>query len=413
MTKPIIVIGAGMVGVSTALWLQRAGRRVILMDRGKPGMGASYGNAGLIAQWAVVPINTPSIWKDAPKYLLNPNSPLFLKWTHLPKMLPWIAKFMSNANPVDTDRMVNALIPLLTDAVDQHKSLVSDTPLEHWISNSKFSYSYPTCADFKHDAFSWDMKARAGFTPTVLTGNEIQDAEPILGPATGCLAVLEGQGHITNPAGYITQLVAHFKTQGGEFIQAEVKDFIKSNGRITSVETSQTNIPCMHAIITAGIWSKDLMRKLNLEVPLETERGYHVIYKNPSQMPNDPMMITKGKFAVNPMDMGLRCAGIVELGDHHAGPSKQPIALLKRCATEVFPTLKYSGTEEWLGFRPSTPDSIPVIGEIGDSGIYTGFGHQHVGLTAGPKTGRLLAQMITGETPNIDLKPYTPARYLG
>ena len=141
MTKPIIVIGAGMVGVSTALWLQRAGRRVILMDRGKPGMGASYGNAGLIAQWAVVPVNTPSIWKDAPKYLLNPNSPLFLKWTHLPKMLPWIAKFLSNANPVDTDRMVNALIPLLTDAVDQHKSLVSDTPLEHWISNSKFSYS--------------------------------------------------------------------------------------------------------------------------------------------------------------------------------------------------------------------------------------------------------------------------------
>ena len=413
MTKPIIVIGAGMVGVSTALWLQRAGRRVILMDRGKPGMGASYGNAGLIAQWAVVPVNTPSIWKDAPKYLPNPNSPLFLKWTHLPKMLPWIAKFLSNANPVDTDRMVNALIPLLTDAVDQHKSLVSDTPLEHWISTSKFSYSYPTCADFEHDAFSWDMKACAGFTPTVLTGNEIQDAEPILGPATGCLAVLEGQGHITNPSGYITQLGAHFMTQGGEFIQAEVKDFIKSNGHITSVETSQTNIPCMHAVITAGIWSKDLMRKLNLEVPLETERGYHVIYKNPSQMPNDPMMITKGKFAVNPMDMGLRCAGIVELGDHHAGPSKQPIALLKRCATEVFPTLKYSGTEEWLGFRPSTPDSIPVIGEIGNSGIYTGFGHQHVGLTAGPKTGRLLAQMITGEAPNIDLKPYTPARYLG
>jgi D-amino-acid dehydrogenase len=413
MTKPIIVIGAGMVGVSTALWLQRAGHRVILMDRGKPGMGASYGNAGLIAQWAVVPVNTPSLWKDAPKYLLNPNSPLFLKWTHLPKMLPWIAKFMSNANPADTDRMVNALIPLLSDAVDQHKSLVRDTPLEHWVSNSKFSYAYPTRADFEHDAFGWDMKARAGFTPTVLTGNEVQYAEPILGPAIGCLAVLDGQGHITNPAGYITELVAHFTAQGGEFIQAEVKDLTKTNGRITSVETSQTSIPCTHAVITAGIWSKDLMRKLGLSVPLETERGYHVIYKNPSQMPNDPMMITKGKFAVNPMDMGLRCAGTVELGDHHAGPSKQPIALLKRFAAEIFPTLTYSETEDWLGFRPSTPDSVPLIGEIGNSGIYAGFGHQHVGLTAGPRTGRLLAQMITGDVPNIDTEPYAPARYLG
>ena len=129
-------------------------------------------------------------------------------------------------------------------------------------------------------------------------------------------------------------------------------------------------------------------------------------------MPNDPIMITKGKFAVNPMDMGLRCAGTVELGDHHTGPSQQPITLLKRYAAEFFPALKYSETEDWLGFRPSTPDSVPLIGEIGNSGIYAGFGHQHIGLTAGPKTGRLLAQMITGKTPNIDLKPYTPARYL-
>ncbi|WGI22884.1 FAD-binding oxidoreductase [Amylibacter sp. IMCC11727] len=412
MQKPIVVIGAGMVGVSTAIWLQRAGQRVILMDRGKPGMGASYGNAGLIAQWAVVPVNTPSLWKDTPKYLINPNSPLFLKWTHLPKMLPWIAKFMSNANAADAQRMVDNLIPILTDAVDQHKSLVRDTPLEHWITNSKFSYAYPTHADFKHDAYSWDMKRHAGFTPTVLTGKDVQDAEPILGPATGCLAVLEGQGHITNPAQYITEVVAHFTAQGGEFLEAEVQDFTKSNGRITQIETAIGPIECTHAVITAGIWSKDLMRKLGLSIPLETERGYHVIYKNPSQMPDDPMMIAKGKFAVNPMDMGLRCAGTVELGDHHAGPSKQPIKLLKRYAAEVFPALEYSETEEWMGFRPSTPNSTPLIGEIGDTGIFTGFGHQHVGLTAGPKTGRILAQMITGDAPNIDLTPYAPARYL-
>jgi D-amino-acid dehydrogenase len=256
------------------------------------------------------------------------------------------------------------------------------------------------------------MKAKAGFHPTVLTGNQVQDAEPILGPHTQCLAVLEGQGHITNPAQYITELTAHFVDQGGEFIEAEVQDFTKSNGRITQIETASGPIECSHAVITAGIWSKDLMRKLGLNIPLETERGYHVIFETPSQMPNDPMMITHGKFGVNPMEMGLRCAGTVELGDHHAGPSKHPIKLLKRYAAQVFPNLTYSDTTEWLGFRPSTPDSTPLIGEISDTGIYTGFGHQHVGLTAGPKTGRLLAQLITDQTPNIDMEPYTPARYL-
>ncbi len=155
------------------------------------------------------------------------------------------------------------------------------------------------------------------------------------------------------------------------------------------------------------------MKKLGLKVPLETERGYHVVFENPSEMPRNPIMITSGKFGVNPMDMGLRCAGTVELGDHHAGPSNAPIRLLMRHTKEVFPNLTYSGTQEWMGFRPSTPDSLPLIGELGASRIYTGFGHQHVGLTAGPKTGRLIAQLIDGHTPNIDMSPYAPARYLG
>ena len=125
------------------------------------------------------------------------------------------------------------------------------------------------------------------------------------------------------------------------------------------------------------------------------------------------MMITSGKFGVNPMEMGLRCAGTVELGDHHTGPSNAPIKLLMRHTKEVFPNLTYSGTQEWMGFRPSTPDSLPLVGELGTSRIYTGFGHQHVGLTAGPKTGHLIAQLIDGHTPNIDMSPYAPARYLG
>lgn len=409
---PTIVIGAGICGVSTAIWLQRAGHNVILMDKGLPGMGASYGNAGLLAQWAVAPVSSPTLLREAPGYLLNPNSPLFMKWGYLPKLLPWLAKFAAQCTDAATRRIVENQIPLICDSVDQHKSLVRGTALERWVSDSKFSYAYTSRAHFEADAYSWGLKKMAGFEPTVLTGRAVQEAEPILGPSVQCLAVLEGQGHIVNPGQYITELAAHFTHHGGTFIQAEVRDLHKQNGRISHIDTDQGTFACSRAVITAGIWSKELMKKLGLKVPLETERGYHVIFENPSEMPRDPMMITSGKFAVNPMETGLRCAGMVELGDHHAGPSKAPMRLLMRNARAIFPNLTYSGTQEWMGFRPSTPDSVPLIGEIGATGIYTGFGHQHVGLTAGPKTGRLIAQMIDGATPNMDMAPYAPARYL-
>ena len=410
---PIIIIGAGMCGVSTAIWLQRLGHAVILIDKGLPGMGASFGNAGLLAQWAVAPVTSPTLWREASKYLMDPNSPLFMKWSYFPKLIPWLAKFLSHANDAATRRIVSSQIPLVCDAVDQHKSLVRGTDLEHWVTDSKFSYAYRSKAHFDADAYTWGLKKIAGFEPTVITGAEVQGCEPILGPAIQCLAVLEGQGHILNPGQYIAELAKYFTKNGGKFIRAEVLDLHKKDGRISHIDTDKGSFECSHAVITAGIWSKDLMKKLGLKVPLETERGYHVVFENPSEMPRNPMMITSGKFGVNPMDMGLRCAGTVELGDHHAGPSDAPIRFLMKHAKEVFPNLTYSGTQEWMGFRPSTPDSLPLIGELGGSRIYTGFGHQHVGLTAGPKTGRLIAQLIDGHTPNIDMSPYAPARYLG
>lgn len=411
--KPIIVIGAGMCGISTAIWLQRSGHAVVLLDKGAPGSGASFGNAGLLAQWAVAPVTSPTLWRDAPKLLLDPSSPLFMKWSYFPKLLPWLTQFLSHANDAATRRIVSNLIPILGDAVDQHKSLVRGTDLERWVSDSKFSYAYKSKAHFQADAYAWEMKKTAGFVPQVITGADVQDCEPILGSNTGCLAVLEGQGHITNPGAYIVALTDYFVKNGGKFVQAEVRDLQKIDGRIAQVETDQGTFECSCAVITAGIWSKELMKKLGLKVPLETERGYHVIFENPSMLPRNPMMITAGKFGVNPMDMGLRCAGTVELGDHHAGPSKAPVKLLRQFTKDAFPDLTFTGTQEWMGFRPSTPDSVPLIGQLGTSGIYTGFGHQHVGLTAGPKTGRLIAQLINGDTPNIDMSPYAPERYTG
>ncbi len=411
MGLPIVVIGAGICGVSSALWLQRSGHRVILIDKTAPGMGASFGNAGLLAQWAVTPVTTPDLWQALPKYALNPASPLFIKWQYLPKLAPWLWKFLQQANDSSAKAASAALGPILLDAVDQHKALSRGSSAESWIADSQFSYAYRDHKAFQKDRYAWDLKQAAGLVPDVLSGPDVQDAEPALGPAIQCLAILKGQGHILNPLGYVTALAKAFEAQGGVFRQTSVTGFEKQNGRIRSVLTEEGPINCDKAVITAGIWSKDLMGKLGLNIPLETERGYHVMFKNPSQMPRNPMMMTTGKFAVTPMQDGLRCAGTVEFGGIRLGPSKAPIQLLRRRMAEAFPQMTYESSEEWMGFRPSTPDSLPLIGELASSGIYTAFGHQHVGLTAGPKTGRLIADLITGRLPNIDMRPYDPARY--
>ena len=281
MSKPIVVIGAGICGTSCALWLRRSGHEVLLLDKSEPGMGASYGNAGLLAQWALVPVNEPSIWKNIPRYLIDPMGPLFVKWRYLPQLTPWLIAFLKNARSTTSNRTSEALVPLLSDAVEQHKSLTEGTKSQNWIADSKFSYAYRNRTAFEQDATGWAIKSAAGMMPDVLTGSEVQDEEPICGPMIQCLAVLKGQGHILNPHGYVLSLVNAFEEMGGKCRKADVLDFERDGDKLSAVITNTGRIECDKAVLTAGIWSKSLTAKLGLKVPLETERGYHVMYKSP------------------------------------------------------------------------------------------------------------------------------------
>jgi len=410
-SRKIIVIGAGICGLSSAIWLRRAGHEVTLLDRDQPGAGASWGNAGLLAGWGIVPVNTPGLIPTAIRYLRDPNAPLFVQWSYLPRMLPWLWQFMRNANPRDTARMVEGLTPLVGDSVDQHRALVRGTVAEKWLATSDFGYAYDSRAAFDADAFSWRLKREAGHVPEVVTGGAVREVEPMLGPATQCLALLKGYGHIIDPGAYMTDLAKVLEAEGGQVRQASVQDITLDGGRIAQLETDHGPMPCDAAVLAAGIWSKPLMRKLGLRVPLEAERGYHLHFRGPSQMPRHPLMIASGKFAVNPMAHGLRCAGTVELGGITSGPTRAPLDLIRRQTAHVFPDLTYEDAEEWMGFRPSTPDSLPLIGEIGSTGVHAALGHQHIGLTAGPKTGRLVADLLSGKRPNLDLAPYDANRF--
>ena len=411
MTRHVVVIGAGIVGVSTAIWLRRSGADVTLVDRATPGTQASHGNAGVLAACSIIPVTAPGLARNAPSMLMDRDFPLYIRWSYLPRLLPWLRRYMANANDTDTRRIAKGLIPIVSDTIEQHKSLCAELGLSDWIAESDYCFAYHDRAAFDAERYTWALRADAGFVPDVITGRDVHDYEPNLGADITYLAKMKDHGFICDPGGYVQALAKAFTDLGGKIMLAEVKDFDLSGGTVTSVQTTQGAIPCDDVVLATGVWSKPLMQKLGLNVPLESERGYHIMFEGASGGPSNPTMIASGKFVATPMTQGLRCAGIVEFGGLDAGPSKAPFDLLRRQAKQAFPHLTATNEIEWLGHRPAPSDSLPLIGQVGHSRVFTAFGHHHIGLTGGPKTGRLVAGLITGQPTNTDLTAYHPQRF--
>lgn len=411
MPRHVAVIGAGIVGISSAIWLRRTGLDVTVIDRAGPGKGTSHGNAGVLAACSVVPVTVPGLMRKAPGMLLDRDFPLFLRWGYLPRLLPWLRRYMAHANDSDTRRIARGLAPIVSDSVEQHKALCDGLGLDDWVTESDYCYAYPDRAGYDADSYGWALRAEHGFTPQILEGDAVQDYEPTLSPDMRCLAIFGQHGFIRDPGGYVRALAEAFTKTGGKIITAEVQDVDIAGGQVSAVLTDTGRIDCDAALLATGVWSKPLMRKLGVNVPLESERGYHIVFRDAQGGPTRPIMVASGKFVATPMAQGLRCAGIVEFGGLDAGPSDAPLALLRRQAKAAFPALEAVEEIEWLGHRPAPADSLPLIGEIGSSGVFTAFGHHHIGLTGGAKTGRLVAGMIAGQPPNMDMAAYHPQRF--
>jgi D-amino-acid dehydrogenase len=406
------IIGAGIVGVSTAIWLQRQGHEVTLIDRKGPGEGTSYGNGGVLATCAMVPVTGPGLIRKAPGMLFDPNQPLFLKWGYLPKLLPWLVKYLKNANADDTKRIARAIDGVVSDSLAEHQALAKGTPAEKWIVPSDYLYLYKDRSAFEGDAFAWSIRRAHGVVWEELEGEAFRAYDPIFAPDQRFAVRMGDHGRIADPGAYVKALAAHAEAQGARLVTGDVTDIVREGGRVTGVRLKGETLPCDAAVIATGVWSGPLAARLGLKVPLETERGYHVELWEPSAMPRAPTMIAAGKFVATPMEGRLRLAGIVELGGLDAPPSRGPFDLLRRSAKAAMPGLTWKREEEWMGHRPAPADSIPIIGEVpGTQNAYCAFGHHHIGLTAGPKTGRLVAQIVSGQQPNLDLGAYSPARF--
>ncbi|WP_439124637.1 NAD(P)/FAD-dependent oxidoreductase [Marivita sp.] len=412
MPENIIIAGAGIVGVSTGIWLRRfSDAKVTIIDRLPPGEGTSHGNGGVLAACAMVPVTGPGLIRKAPGMLMNPDFPLFLRWGYLPKLLPWLMKYLSNANDADTRRIANGLTTIVADSIDQHKALVSQTDAEAWVVESDYSFAYANRAAFEADAYTWGLRRDAGFEPVLREGEALRTFAPELSSSIGFMATMKDHGHIRDPGGYVKALAAVFEKMGGQIRQSKIEDFELTDDKVTAVLTSDGRQPCDRMILATGVWSKPLMAKLGLSIPIESERGYHIVFENATGGPSHPMMVASGKFVATPMDAGLRCAGVVEFGGLDAEASEAPFNLLRKQAKAAFPNLKYSGEIDWLGHRPAPSDSLPLIGQVRETGIFTAFGHHHIGLTGGPKTGRITAGLVANQPLNTDIAAFDPMRF--
>ncbi|MFK5998931.1 MAG: FAD-binding oxidoreductase [Rhodobacterales bacterium] len=410
MTQKILVIGAGITGVCIAESLRRAGQSVTLIDRVPAGDTAqtSYGNAGLLAREGVGPILDTGIMLQLPKLLLDPNSPVKLRWSYLPRLLPWGLRVLRNGVKDRAHHIVTAMNELIYDTVEQHSTIARGTDAAQYIEKGELTLLYRNKSDFTANKFINDAKKSVGIHWIERDLAQLKERDPALGDAYTFGVAYPDHGWLTDPSAYVSALARHFTQNGGDFLNREVVNI--GTDRVTCAGGAEITGDVI--ILATGAWSKKLAGTFGHNVPLQGERGYHILLKNPSHTPDRPYLVTDNKFGLTPMNAGLRCAGTSEFAPLDAAPSKSPIKLLQKSVRQVYPDLTWDSVETWMGHRPTTIDSLPMLGrtKAAPNVIYA-FGGQHLGLTMGPKVAQIIRDIVLDTPTNINLAPYAVDRF--
>ena len=407
------MVGAGIVGVACAIRLRQDGHDVSLVDRLGPGEATSHGNGGVLASASVVPVTVPGLRRKAVRMALDPSSPLFLRWRHLPRMAPWLLEYLKHCSPEHTRRISQGLALLLAGSLEEHQSLARGSGAAAYIRPSDYVFAYRDRAAFQADAFAWGLRRDAGFAWTEIEGDELRDYDPLVAHGHGFAAILGDHGMIADPGRYVAALAEHLSRLGGRILREEVVGLALEGERVCGLRLASGMLPADDVVIAAGVWSKRLAAELGVRLPLESERGYHIEFDEPTRTLRSPTMFAAQKFVGTPMAGRLRCAGLVEFAGLDAPPSEAPYRLLERRARESFPAdLTHGEMRRWMGHRPATTDSLPVIGAPRRyPNVVFACGHHHVGLTGGPRTGRMVADIVAGRRSNVDFAPYSAERF--
>lgn len=417
--RHVVVIGAGAIGAMSALHALDQGLQVTIVDPGQPGgeHASSYGNAGWLSSHSILPPSEPGVWKKVPGFLADPLGPVSIRWRYLPRTLPWLLRYLlAGSTEARITAAAKSLRTLLAGAAPLHQQIADQAGVAELIELRGLLHVYRSRADFENDARGWRIRRGLGITWQELSAEELRQREPDLDPGYGFGVFINEAGHCRNPGAYIAALVKHACDRGARLNVTKATGFRFDGKRLAAVRTESGEIVCDAAVIAAGAQSKMLAAQAGDNVPLETERGYHAMIEHPEGRPRTPMMIMDRKVIATQTEHGLRVAGQVEIASFDAAPDWRRAEIMRELALQLFPALPRdlpaSRVRYWLGRRPSMPDGLPCIGTATRSAdIIHAFGHGHIGLGTSARTGRVVAQLVVGETPEIDLTPFSAQRF--
>jgi D-amino-acid dehydrogenase len=414
MAENVVIIGAGIVGICTALFLREKGVSVELVDREPPAEGASYGNAGVVSPWSCVPQSLPGLWREAPKWLFNPEGPLTVRLPYLPAFLPWALKFLKAGNEARLPAIADAMNALNSPSVTLYRQLLAGTGSEDLIADSNYVMVYRNQARIDLEQAGWRLRQERQVPMEVLDAGALHEIEPALSPEYRGAVLIRGQARARDPGAVGKALAAKAEAMGAQFRRADVRAIAPDGGNGWRISTDGDDIGAAKLVIAAGAWSARLLAPLGLKLPLEAERGYHLVLRDPGVTLNNSIMDTEAKFVVSSMLAGVRCAGTAEFAGIDAAPDYRRARVFKRLAKRLFPDINVDDPEEWMGRRPSFPDSLPCLGQVpGQRNLFAAFGHSHYGFSMGPNTGRIVAAVVAGENPGVDMTPYSASRFGG
>ena len=406
------VIGAGIVGICTALSLRERGLDVTLIDPSPPAEAASFGNAGVISAWSCIPQSMPGVWKNVPKWLLDPEGPVALRWPYLPRFFPWMTKFFAAGQADRIPAIADAMLQLNRPTVEMYRRLLQGTGGEHLVRDSMYVFLYRDAAKADTDSLEWRIRRDRGVPFEKIDAATLRDVEPDVSTAYDAAILIHGQARALDPGAIGKVLAEKFQRMGGHILQAKVVAVSPREDGGVRIQSEQGLHDFDRAILTAGPWSAKFLASFGVKVPLEAERGYHIVFDDPGVTINNSLMVTDAKFVASSMETGVRCAGTAEFAGLDHAPDYRRSEVLAGPAKRVLPKLNTESRQVWSGQRPSFPDSLPMIGPVpGAPGLIAAFGHGHLGLTAAPMTGQLATQLAIGETPNIDITPYDVTRF--
>jgi len=397
--------------------LQRYGHAVTIIDPKPPGEGASFGNAGCFNGSSIVPMSMPGLWKDVPGWLLDPSGPLSVRWSYLPRIAPWLIRFLRSGRPDKVAAQASALRGLLQPTVELMSSLAKEAGAGNLVRHEGHLYVYRSEKGFWKDQGGWALRRENGVKLQMLDHRALREFDPALAPRFVRGIFIEENGHTVNPSRLVKRLVEQAVRNGATLIRASAHAITLDGREVRAVQTSAGEVAADCVVVAAGAHSKPLADQMGDRVMLDTERGYHLMIRDPEAKPRVPTTEAEGKFVVNAMEEGLRLAGTVELGGLDLPPDWRRARILLESARQMLPGLAADYPEErmtrWMGFRPSMPDSLPVIGaSMRSPGVLYGFGHGHVGMTAAPMTGKILAASISGENLGVDISAFSPQRFM-